>query len=250
MNTTKESPQGTNRKTAIIVGVLYIIGTVAGVLSVVVTTPILGGSDYLAKVAANANQLTTGALLVLLMGLALAMVPFVIFPVLKKHNEILALGYVVFRGALETVTYIASVILWLFLLIAGREYVTAGTTDASFFQTLGSLLKEGNDSIAPITGIVFSLGALMLYYLLYQSKLIPRWISGWGVIAIAMHLATCFLIMFRLQSGFSTINMVMNAPIFFQEMVMAVWLIVKGFNPTAVDSPSAKTATKELLSAA
>ena len=83
MNTTKESPQGTNRKTAIIVGVLYIIGTVAGVLSVVVTTPILGGSDYLAKVAANANQLTTGALLVLLMGLALAMVSFVIFPVLK-----------------------------------------------------------------------------------------------------------------------------------------------------------------------
>jgi hypothetical protein len=55
--------------------------------------------------------------------------------------------------------------------------------------------------------------------------------------------------MFRLQSAFSTVNMVMNAPIFFQEMVMAVWLIAKGFNPSAVASLSAKTATNQLLSA-
>ncbi len=250
MNTTKESPHGTNRKTAIIVGVLYIIGTVAGVLSVVVTTPILGSSDYLAKVAANANQLTTGAVLVLLMGLPLAMVPVMLFPIFRKINEVLAVGYVVFRGALETVTYIASVLAWLFLLIVGREYAAAGAPGASYFQPLGSLLKEGNELLAPITGIVFSLGALMLYYLLYQSKLIPRWISGWGVLAITMHLATCFLIMFRLQSAFSTINMVMNAPIFLQEMVMAVWLIVKGFNSSAIASLSAKTVTTELLSAA
>ena len=223
----------TYRKTAIIVGVLYIIGTVAGVLSVVVTGPILGASDYLAKVAANANQLTTGALLVLLMGLALAMVPVMLFPIFRKINEVLAVGYVVFRGALETVTYIASVITWLFLLIVGREYVAAGAPDASYFQTLGALLRDGHDAITTILIIVFSLGALMLYYVLYQSKLIPRWISGWGVFAILLHLATGFLIMFHLQTAFSTINMVMNLPIGLQEMVMAVWLIVKGFNPSA-----------------
>ena len=249
MNTTKESPHGTNRKTAAVVGVLYIIGTVAGILSVVFSTPILDGPDFLIKVSANENQFVIAALFVLLMGLALAMVPVMMFSILKEHNQALALGYVVFRGALETVTYIAMVITWLFLLIVGREYVAAGASDASYFQTLGSLLKEGNEPIAQIVLIVFSLGALMLYYLLYQSKLIPRWISGWGFFAILLNLATGFLILFHLQSPFSTINMIMNFPIFLQEMVMAVWLIVKGFNPSAIASLSAKTTTNELLSA-
>jgi len=216
------------------VGVLYIIGTVAGILSVAFSTPVLDGSDFLTKVSANQNQFATAALFVLLMGLALAMVPVMLFPILRKHNQVLALGYVVFRGALETVTYIAMVITWLFLLIVGREYGAAGALDTSYLQTLGSLLKEGNDSLSPIVGIVFSLGALMLYYVLYQSKLIPRWISGWGVFAIVFHLITSFLIIFHLQSAFSTINLVMNFPIFLQEMVMAVWLIVKGFNPSAI----------------
>jgi hypothetical protein len=240
----------TYRNTAIVVGVLYIIGTVAGVLSVVVTGPILGASDYLANVAANPNQLTTGALLVLLMGLPLAMVPVMLFPIFRKINEVLAVGYVVFRGALETATYIASVIPWLFLLIVGREYAAAGAPDASYFQVLGSVLKEGKDSITPILVIVFSLGALMLYYLLYRSKLIPRWISGWGVIAILLHLPTGFLIMFQLDTAFSPVNMAMNLPIGLQEMVMAVWLIAKGFSPSAIASLSATTATNAPLSAA
>ena len=96
MNTTRESPRGTNRKTAIIVGVLYIIGTVAGILSLASTGPILEGSDYLTQVFTNPNQLVKGALLVLTMGLALAMIPMMMFPVLKRYNEALAVGYVVF----------------------------------------------------------------------------------------------------------------------------------------------------------
>jgi len=239
----------TYRKTAIVVGVLYIIGTVSGVLSVIVTGPVLGASDLLARVAASGNQLTTGALLVLLMGLPLAMVPVMLFPIFKKINEVLALGYVVFRGALETVTYIAMVITWLFLSIVGREYAAAGAPDASYLQVLGSVLKEGHDSITTILAIVFSLGALMLYYVLWQSKLIPRWISGWGVVAILLHLATGFLIIFQLQTAFSPVNMAMNLPIGLQEMVMAVWLIAKGFNPSVIASLSAKTATNAPLRA-
>lgn len=240
MNTTKESPHVTNRMTAIVVGVLYIIGTVTGILSVVFSTPILDGPDFLIKVSANENQFVIAALFVLLMGLALAMVPVMMFSILKEHNQALALGYVVFRGALETMTYVAMVITWLFLLIVGREYVAAGAPDASHFQTMGALLRDGHDAISPILIIVFSLGALMLYYLLYQSKLIPRWISGWGFVAILLHLAAGFLIMFHLMSAFSTINIVVNLPIALQEMVMAVWLIAKGFNPSAVASGSAR----------
>jgi hypothetical protein len=221
-----------NRKTAIIVGVLYIIGTVAGILSVVFASPVLNAPDYLLQISTNGNHIIAGALFILSMGFALAMVPVMMFPILKKHNEALALGYVVFRGALETVTYIVTAMSWLLLLFLSKEYSKAGSQDTTYFQTLGNLLRGAGD--LPLTVFAFGLGALIFYYLLYQSKLIPRWLSVWGLIAIALHLATGVLILFGLQIPFSDLNSVMNFPIFLQEMVMAVWLITKGFNPLAM----------------
>ncbi len=228
----------TYRKTAIIVGVLFIIGTVAGILSLVFTGPFLDDPDYLIKVSANENRIIIGALFVLIMAFALAMVPVVMFPISKKYNEALALGYVVFRGALETVTYIAVVVSWLLLIALSQEYVKAGAPDASYFQTLGTLLLKAVDWMDVILTIVFSLGALMFYYLLYQSKLIPRWLSGWGFIGATMVLAAGMLAMFGLVfelSGFE----ILWAPLALNEMVLAVWLIVKGFNPSAIASVSA-----------
>ncbi len=221
-----------NRKTAIIVGVLFIIGTAAGILSVAFTSPVLNAPDYLARISANESQIIIGALLVLLMGFALAMVPVVMFPIFKKYNEALALGYVVFRGGLETVTYIATVISWLLLITLSQEYAKAGAPDASGFQTFGALLQ--GVAHLPMTVFVFGVGALIFYSLLYRSNLIPRWISVWGFIAILLHLATGLLIVFGLQTESSAMNSIMNFPIFLQEMVMAVWLIARGFNSTAI----------------
>jgi hypothetical protein len=244
----RRKEMNTNRKTAIIVGVLYIIGTVAGILCKVLTGSIQNDLNLLTKVTANENQIIIGALFLLIMGLALAWVPVMMFPILKKQNEALALGYVVYRGALETVTTIAMVISWLFLTILSQAHI-AGAPDASYFQTLGTLLLKGNGSISTISQIIFPLGALIFYYLLYQSKLIPRWISGWGLIAAILWIAVTFLDLFGLISQWSTIQVVLALPIGLQEMVMAVWLIVKGFNPSAIASLSAKYVTNELLSA-
>jgi hypothetical protein len=226
----------TNKKTAIIVGALFIIGTVAGSLSIVFTGPILDDPDYLVQVSANENQIITGALLALIMGLALAMVPVMMYPILKKHNQALALGYVVFRGALETVTVIAFVSSLLLLIPLSQEYVKAGAPDASNFQALGTLLLETDFQINPILKIVFSLGALMFYYLLYQSKLIPRWLSGWGLVGAALHLAAGLFFMFGSLTEFPVLGIFWDLPIALQEMVLAVWLIVKGFNPSAIAS--------------
>lgn len=226
------------RKTAIIVGVLYIIGTVSGILSVVFTTSILGAPDYLTKIAVNVNPITIGALLILTMGFALALIPALVYPIFKKRYQALALGYIIFRGALETAVYIISAISMLLLIPLSQEFVKAGTPLDSYFQTLGNLLKGTSD--LPILVFVFSLGALIFYSLLYRSRLIPRWLSVWGLIAITMHLATGFLTIFSLQTAFDTSNLIMNFPIFLQEMVMAVWLIVKGFNSSAIASLSDK----------
>jgi hypothetical protein len=223
-----------NRKTAIIVGLLYIIGTVAGVFSVLITQPVLMAPDYLVQVSANENLIILGSLLVLTMGFSLALVPVLLFPILKKHNEVLAIGYVVFRGALEMVCYIAIAICWFFLIQVSLETTVAEASNAEYLQSLGAVFLKGNDSIANILVIVFSLGALMLYFLLYQSQLVPRWISAWGLIAILLHFSTAFLMMFRILDSDSV--SIINLPIFVQEMVMAIWLIVKGFNPTALTS--------------
>ena len=110
-----------DRKAAVWIGVLYIIGTVGLVLSVVVTDAVLTGPAYLAQIAAQPNQLAIGALLVLLAGFALAMVPVVFWPVGKRYNETLAMGYVVFRGGLETVIYIVGALGWLLLIALSKE---------------------------------------------------------------------------------------------------------------------------------
>jgi hypothetical protein len=224
MNSTKGSPRGTNRKTAIIVGVLYIVGTIAGILSLVFTGSILSDPNYLIKVSENQNQILLGVLLVLAMGFSLAMMSVVLFPILKKQNEALAFGAVVFRGMLEAVLYIAVAISWLLLLTISQEYVKAGVPDASHFQTVGALLLKATDRIGSILDIVFSLGALMIYCSFYQSKLIPRWLSVWGIIGAILYLASGLFAMFSVDFG------ILEAPLALQEMVMAVWLIVKGFN--------------------
>ena len=217
----------TNRSTAIVVGVLFIIGTVSGILSAVFTGPVLGAPDYLAQVAANKTQMITGAFLVLLMGLSLAMVPAMMFPIFKKQNEALALGAVVFRGPLEAATYILMVVSWLLLTVLSQEFVNAGAPANSNFQVLGTVLLKANEMINPVLEIVFSLGALMFYTLFYQTRLIPRWLSGWGLIGAIVYLAAGVMALFGTEIGF------LLALLGVQEMVMALWLIFKGFNQPA-----------------
>jgi len=233
----------TYRKTAIIAGVLYIIGTVAGILSLVLSQPVRAAQDALAGVAANANQVIVAALFVLLMGLSLAMVPVVLYPVLRRFNEVLALGYVVFRGALETVTYFVTAIVWLLLLALSQLYVQAGALAASGFQASGALLLKAGE-LSSLTGIVFCLGALMFYAVLYQSRIVPRWLSVWGLAALILDLAAQFLALFGLLDPVSATASLLFIPIAVQEMVLAVWLIVKGFSPSALAAGAAKTDMK------
>ena len=229
----------TYRKTAIIVGVLYIIGTVAGVLSLVTAGPILSTPDYLAEISAHGTPLVVGALCILIMGLALAMVPVMMYPIAKTHSPTLALGYVVFRGALETLTVFFTVVSWLLLLPLSRVYMQAAPSDKSIYGAMGEVLQKV-EMTGSVGTIVFIIGALMFYYLLYQSKLVPRWISGWGLISAIPYLAAAFLLLFGFTTNTSTADTVLRMPLALQEMVLAVWLIVKGFNPSAIVSGSAK----------
>jgi len=216
-----------NKSTARIVGILYIIGTVAGILSV----PFLNARnepDYFTKIAENPNSLVIGAVLTLVMGLALAMIPAFMFPVLKKHSQTAGVGYIIFRGALETWSHIIGAVCCLALASLGTAY--AAGTDTAHLLGAGTAIKAISDS--SVTAFVFGIGALIFYTALYKYKLIPKWISGFGIIAILLHIVSGVLVLFGLQENFDTGSLIMNLPIAVQEMVMAVWLIIKGFNKT------------------
>lgn len=224
----------THRKTATIVGILFIIGTVSGVLSAVFTGDILTGPNYLTEVAKNEPQVILGAAFVLLMGFSLAMVPVMMFPIFKRENEALALGAVVFRGPVEAFLYILMVVSWLMVITLGKEFVMAGAPVGSHFQNFGAVLVQSGDQINQILEITFSLGALMFYALFYQTRLIPRWLSLWGVIGAVLYHIAGWTNLFGIDMGF------LIFPLALQEMVMALWLIVKGFNSDAIGQVRSK----------
>ena len=228
--TTKAAGMSADRKAAIVIGMLYIIGTVGMVLSAVVTDGVLSGPAYLAKVAAQPNQVAVGALLLLLAGLALAMVPVVFWPVGKRYNETLAMGYVVFRGALEGVIYFVGVLCWLVLIALSTQPGVASA--AGFVRTAETVIWD------QVGVFPFVVGALMFYVLLYQSRLVPRWLSVWGLVGAMLYIVAPLGSMFGLSPGY------FMAPLALQEMVMAVWLIAKGFNASAIAPQSAGGASR------
>jgi hypothetical protein len=234
----------TYRKTAVIVGILFIIGTVSGILAAVFTAPIQAESTYPLNVSASATQWIIGTLLILLMGLSLAMTPVLLYPIFKKHNEILAFGSVLFRGILEQVGQILMAISFFLLLTVSEIYGKTGATDSSNFQILGSLLIAAGHWIPMIGGIIFSVGTMMMFALFYQTSLIPRWLSGWGLFGAVLYLIAYFISMFsplHLAPNIGVGIGLLLVPTAIQEMVFAVWLIVKGFKPSALASLFAKT---------
>ncbi len=236
-----------SRKAALIAGVLFVIADVAGIPSLALSKPLLDAPDYLIKVAANANQVTMAALLVLVMAAACAGIAIAMYPVLRKFNSGLALGAVGFR-IIEAVFEIVLVISLLLLLALSQEFAKAGAPNASHFQTLGALLLAGRDWISNVVMLVnWCLGALMYLYIFYQSKLVPRWLSGWGLVVYPLIIVACTLAMFRLISPVGTIWGLLVYPAGLQELVLAVWLIVKGFNPSVVASLPARQAQAKII---
>jgi hypothetical protein len=230
-----------HRKPAMIVGVLFIIATVTALLGTVLTQSSLNASDYLDKISANQNQVIIGVLFKFIAAAASAGIAISLYPILKKYNEGLALGSVGFR-LIEAVFYLVAALGILSLLSLSKEYASAGSTAASTFQILGTSMHSVSIWAGFVLGVIsFCLGALMYYYVFYQSKLVPRWLTGWGFIAIALLLIMVLSIMFDKEpvKEPSGIRMLLAVPIALQEMVLAVWLIVKGFNPSAIATGSA-----------
>jgi hypothetical protein len=237
----------TYRTTAITVGVLFILATVLSVIGSTLIGNIIGSPlsgtatgapNYLANAAANANQMIVGALLEVGAALSVALISAALFPLLRRRNEGIALGYFGLR-IMEALTLLLGAICALLLVTLSQGALNAGAAATPTDQTVGSVLLAGRVWAASLNPLIFGLGALLLYPLLYQSNLIPRWLSAWGLIGAVLVFILGVVGMF----GTSVISLAI--PIAVQEMVMALWLIVRGFNATA-PSPVSPDRPQEL----
>ncbi len=236
----------TYRKNAVMTGIFYFLGTVFGVsgaiaggevLTSIIAGKPLAGVDVLGLAAANSSRLTGGAFFTLLMGISLVAMTVFLYPVMAKAGRELAMGMILFRGALEGIFYFLSTLNILTLVAVGNEYMAAGA-DSAVLQTIGTLLYRIENLKAPVSSIIFLIGAACIYLSFYRTRLIPRWISVWGFIAVVASLASALLNFFHVENG---VGFYLEMVMFPQEIVMAVWLIAKGFNPSAIAALSAKT---------
>jgi hypothetical protein len=226
----------TKRKTAIIVGALFLIAMVTSLGGGLWLESILTAPDYLLTVSANETQVIIGVLLELINCVAVIGIAVMMFPIFKKTDEALALGYVAFR-VVEAAILVAAVISPLALIALSQEYQKAGAQDASYFQTLGTSFMAVRAHLTGLLLVVFfSLGALLFYFLLYRSKLVPRFIPVWGFIAVALVFTWNLIATFGIGLGAA---MIFVLPIILNEIFLGIWLIVKGFNSSAVASGSA-----------
>ena len=219
------------RKTAVIVGVLFIVAFVFDLLAMAISEPILNAPDYLVNAYPNKMQIIIGNLFEFFAACAIVLIPIMMLPILRQHNESLAFGYVGFR-LLEGILFIFAVIKSLSLISLSQEFISSGAPDASYFQTLGNSIQAQNHWSTLVYIIVFTLGALMFYSLLYKSKLLPRFISIWGLVAVSLLLAGALVGLF----GFihtSKIMIFFGPPVALNEITLSVWLFAKGFNSSA-----------------
>lgn len=219
------------RKMAVVTGVLFILATLTGPLLATPLTPALTGADYLTRVSAHINQAAGGVLLWIISALTGCGIAIALYPVLKERNVGLALGSVIFR-ALEAAFYMVGIVCLLALLTLGQRFAAAGAADRAALQAIGDLLVSVRDHAALVAVFAFCVGGFMYYTLLFQSRRIPRWLSGFGIVAMILMLTACVLALF--SGNRITSYIPLAAPIAVQEIVLGVWLIVKGFSPSAM----------------
>jgi hypothetical protein len=231
----------TNRKNARWAGIFYIIATAAPIATIFFVGFLGGGiggepmPDYLANVSTSETHMIIGALIEWIWALAVIGIIVTLLPILKLHNETLALGFSSLRF-IESISTIIHVITLLTLFTLSQGFVEAGAPESSHFQTIGNVLLAIREWAFIIgSGLVWSLSAIILNYILYKSKLIPQWLSGWGFVGGVLSFANYLPELF----GIDSIE-ILFIPIAVQEMVFAVWLIVKGFNSSTITPESSK----------
>jgi hypothetical protein len=220
------------RSTAIAVGVLYVVATLSGVLAAIALGPLGSHPETFLDLAASKPRVLTAAFFELVMAVTVAGVAFALFPVLWSDSHTLGrrglavwyLGSRITEGAV----FLTGILGLLSLLALGRTVADSGATPGLYLP-VAAALKALLEYAFVLGQTVFCVGTAILYYLLFQSRRVPGWLSVWGLIAAPLMLIAGFLLPFTGDPN-SAVASILYAPMALQEMVLAAWLILRGFN--------------------
>jgi hypothetical protein len=208
-------------------GLLFIAATATSLIATAFVGSLLKGPGFLATVALHPDRLLTAALFQLLAAFTSVAIAVTLYPVLRQHAAAMALGSVAFR-TIEGV-FAALAALAILILVSMSAQLTVGSSA----HASADLVRDLRDSATLVSVLAFYTGATLYYLIFYRSQLIPRWLSVWGLAGTVLGLTAGLLVLFQSIAVLSGTQLVLNLPIAVQEMVLAVWLIVKGFSPTA-----------------
>ena len=224
-----------NKTIARIVGAVYLVGFVVGIVGIGLIQSILGATNHLSTVSANSMTVAFAAILWLMAVVGDAGHGVLMFPVLKQHSERMAIGYLAAR--IVDAIFIAIMVLFILIQIPlGSEYLKAAAPDTFYLQALSTVSVQANQYAYQIGMSTLGLAGLMLCYTLYRAKLVPRLLAVWGLVGYAI--IFCGMVSEIMGSG---LGLASSIPGGLWEVFIGVWLIAKGFNSSAIASEPAKT---------
>lgn len=235
MTTTAE--MNAYRTTARVVGVVYLAGFVVGIGGNILIQSILGAPNPLSAVAANSTMLAIGAILWLLAVVGDAAHGVLMFPILKRHSERMAIGYLAAR-IVDAIFIAVMVLVALIQIPLGSEYVRAAAADAPSLQALSTLLSQAQLYAYEIGMSALGVSGMLLCTTLYRAKLLPRWLAIWGLVGYAI--IFCGMVSAVMGSGLGDLS---SLPGGLWEIFVGVWLIVKGFRTSAFVSQAPSTSS-------
>ena len=230
--------QKQHKKNGVKAGLFFIAATVSAIIGLKLYDPILTTTNYLEAAAHHSSQITWGAVMELILICSMAGTAIMLFPYLRKFDLRLGLGYVVFR-LLEGVFILIGIVAMLAILTLSQSYLNTANANLEVYQAAGTIVKAIHDWTF-ILGPLFILGinTSIYSYVFYRTQLVPRKLATLGIAGAVLVFISALLVMFGVIAQLSTLQILMAMPIAIYEMVLAGWLISKGFNLSYLKSNS------------
>ena len=228
------------RRIAVVAGVFFIVAAVAAIAGLALYGPVLSDPRYIVTGSGDDTRVLLGAFFEVILAIAVMGTAVTLFPIVKRQNEGIALGYVCGR-LVEANVIVVGIISVLSVVTLRQDFAGAVGRNAASLMTVGkSLVAIHNWTF--LFGPNFALGVntLLLAYLMYRSGLVPRFIAVLGLIGGPMIFASATAVMFGPYEQISVWGSITAIPVFAWEMTLAVWLIVKGFKPSPITSDNTR----------
>jgi hypothetical protein len=227
----KQVPMDPSRKTALVAGVFYLM-TMVSIPTLALYGPVKS-KDFIISSGADTGALW-GCFLEVVVALAGIGTAITLYPVVKRQNEGMALGFVAAR-TLEAAMIFTGVASLLSLVTLHQDLGTATGADAASLVTVGASHVATYHWAFTLGGSLMpGINAILLGTLMYRSGLVPRVLPVIGLIGVPLHITAVVLTMFGVIDRVGSVALIAALPIFVWELSLGIYLVVKGFRPCPI----------------